>query len=60
MEAKVLNWFNESIENGKNEEVGSSACTTIDGITYMCVKTGKQSFSLYEEDGFLPIEVRNV
>jgi hypothetical protein len=52
---KLLAAFNESINRGKNEEVGSMDFFEVNKKTYSVIKTEQNKYALFCEDEFLPI-----
>lgn len=55
MNKELLAAFNESIERGKSEEVGSIDTFEVAGQTYFVNKTGRNTYALFEENGFAPL-----
>ena len=55
MKKALLSAFNESIERGKSEEIGSIDILEVDGQTYFVNKTGRDTYALFEEDSMTPL-----
>lgn len=58
MHKQLLAAFNESIERGKSEEIGSIDSFEVAGQTYFVNKTGRASYALFEENNIVPIAER--
>ena len=55
MKKALLSAFNESIERGKSEEIGSIDIIEVAGQTYFVNKTGRDTYALFEEDSMTPL-----
>jgi len=55
MKKALLSAFNESVERGKSEEIGSIDILEVDGQTYFVNKTGRDTYALFEEDSMTPL-----
>ncbi len=55
MNKQLLAAFNESIERGKSEEIGSIDVIQVAGQTYFVNKTGRNTYALFEEDSVAPL-----
>lgn len=55
MNKKLLAAFNESIERGKPEEIGSIDVIEVAGKTYFVNKTGRNTYTLSEENSMTPL-----
>ena len=52
---KLMQIFRNEASNGENEEVGSIDCFMFNGKKYSVLKSGKNTFELFQEDVFAPI-----
>ena len=58
--SKMTAAFEESIQRGKNEEIGSMDGFNLYGVEYYVLKTGKRKFALYEDGDMMPLMEKTV
>lgn len=60
MNKKLITAFNDSIQRGKNEEVGSIDVLNVSGREYYVNKIGRRTFALYAGGDTLPLIEKTV
>ena len=60
MNKKLTAAFENSIQRGKNEEIGSMDTIEVDGCEYYVLKTGKRKFALYEDGNLVALMEKTI
>ena len=60
MNKKLTAAFENSVQRGKNEEIGSMDTIKVDGCEYYVLKTGKRKFALYEDGNLVALMEKTI